>query len=111
MAVYLGNVNQLTINNDNYRDIIVTTQYFQMVTMSIDIGGSIPYELHQNTDQYITVIEGSALISDSNRSYEVRSGESILIPALTNHVVNNIENSKLKLLVIYTYPEHHHSEN
>ena len=102
-----------TIKNDNYRQVIYTGN-FQLVLMSLKPGEDIPWERHDNLDQFIRVEAGLGqvkLILIENdihitRKYQLTDGSAVVIPAGTEHHIINTGNEDLKLYTIYSSPEH-----
>jgi len=73
---------------------------------SLEIGGSIPAEVHNDVDQLIMVIEGRALVIIGNASttpdtYQVAAGNSITVPVHTRHEVRQFGPQKLKFVSVY----------
>lgn len=106
------NLERMTEENNYYRDVIFTSKNQQLVLMCIDIGDSIPREIHENIDQFIRIERGKALvkIGDKERGvnleYELEDGDSITIKGGTYHEVINSGDEYLKLYTIYSPPHH-----
>lgn len=102
-----------TIKNDNYRQVVYTGK-FQLVLMSLKPGEDIPWERHNNLDQFIRVEAGlgqAELIVMENgtkitRKYQLTDGGAIVIPEGTDHHIINTGDVDLKLYSIYSSPEH-----
>lgn len=56
------NIDRFTKLNPNYRTALWTGSYLQVTLMSIPVGGDIGKEMHPDTDQFIRIEEGSALV-------------------------------------------------
>lgn len=98
--------------NTNYRTALWTGKYFQVTLMSINVGDDIGLELHPDTDQFIRIEQGKALVqmgkSKNNLEFQVEAFEdyAIIVPAGTWHNVVNIGHVPLKVYVIYAPPHH-----
>ncbi len=109
---YVTNVARKAVQNDNYRMALWTGCYGQMTLMSIPVGSDIGLEIHRETDQFIRIEQGLALVKmgecECNMNYKVRAckGDTIFVPAGTWHNVLNIGRVPLKLTSIYTPPHH-----
>lgn len=57
------NIEEETLQNTNYRKVIHTTDYSQIVLMRLTPGTEIGMELHSDTDQFIRVEKGNAKFS------------------------------------------------
>ena len=105
-------VNQLTLQNTNFRTAIWTGTYMQMTLMCIPACGEIGWEIHEDTDQYIRIEQGTAmLLSGSCRSQQdyaqrLCAQESVFVPAGTWHNIVNIGRTPLKVSSIYAPPHH-----
>lgn len=110
---------QETIANTAFRRVVRTGKQIQLVLMSLRKGQEIGREMHSDTDQFIRVEQGLALVELEEpghpaQSYVLQDGESILIPAGTYHNVSNAiadedddgEDQDLKLYTLYAPPHH-----
>lgn len=93
-----------TIKNTNFRKVLFTTKYQQLVLMSID--KLIGKEMHEDTDQFIRIEEGKAVVVINGKNITLEAGSSITIPAGSYHTVYNTGTRPLKLYTIYSPPHH-----
>lgn len=106
------NIDRLTKWNPNYRTALWTGRDLQVTLMSIPVRGDIGLEVHPDTDQFIRIESGHALVmmgnSKNNLDYQqrVNSDYAVLVPAGTWHNVINIGNAPLKVYTIYAPPHH-----
>ncbi len=100
------NIEKDTLDNKNYRKVIHTTSNMQLVLMCLQPGENIPMEVHKKTSQFIRVESGRGIAIVGKNKVLLEDGVSIIIPPGTNHYVENIDSSALKLYTIYTPPEH-----
>ena len=98
--------------NPNYRTALWTGAYLQITLMSIPVGGDIGLEIHPDTDQFIRIEQGCALVmfgktKDTVKNIRrVSSHDAIAVPAGTWHNIVNCENIPLKLYSVYAPPHH-----
>ena len=108
--VISGDLNTMTIKNNNYRKVINTTSHQQLVLMSLKPKEEIGMEVHKNIDQFIHIEKGTALAiigkEDNQKKYKLKKEHFITIPAGNYHNIINIGTSELKLYSIYS-PSHH----
>ncbi len=104
----LGDLNKMTIENNNYRKVISTTSHQQLVLMSLKPKEEIGMEIHKKVDQFIRIEKGTALAIIDNKKYKLKKEYFIIIPAGTYHNIINIGRSDLKLYSIYS-PSNHKS--
>lgn len=105
IAPLIMDIEPMTIDNEDYRRVMFTGKYIQTVLMSLLPGEDIPEETHDG-DQFIRIEEGYAFIMLNGETFNIKSGQSIDIPAGTKHYIKNIGNSSLKLYTNYSPPEH-----
>lgn len=95
-----------TLDNQNYRYVVYTSEQMQLVLMSLKPGEDIPREIHPVTTQFIKVEKGKARVEIEDKIYKLESGDSIMIPSNKHHYVVNIGDDDLKLYTLYSPPEH-----
>ena len=107
MAGYVGNIEEKTINNDYFREVVFTGKYFQLVVMSLKPGEEIGSEVHKNVDQFFRVEKGRGKVIINGEENLFTNGVAIVVPAGSEHNVINISTSNdLKLYTIYSPPQH-----
>lgn len=103
---YFGNIKKETLNNENYRKVLFTSNNIQLVTMSLDPNEEIGLETHKNGAQFIRVEKGKAEILVGKKKHNATDGDVVIIPEGMSHNVTNIGNVDLKLYLLYAPPEH-----
>lgn len=101
---YKTNIENKTLNNNNYRKVLYTTPQMQLVVMSIE--DDIPREKHKTTTQFVRVESGTGTITIGKKTYRVKDGDSVVIPPNTWHYVKQTGNKPLKIYSLYSPPEH-----
>jgi mannose-6-phosphate isomerase-like protein (cupin superfamily) len=107
--VLTGNIGEITINNNNYRKVINTTKYQQLVLMCLKPKEEIGMEIHKKVDQFIRIEKGIAIAiigKETPKKYILKKEHFITIPAGTYHNIINIGRGELKLYSIYSPPNH-----
>ncbi len=106
MHGYTNNIEQATLHNENFRQVLYTDKKTQLVVMSIEVGSEIGEETHESVDQFLRIEagEGCAILNGVERS--VKDGFAIVVPAGTKHNVKNTGKEPLKLYTIYAPPNH-----
>src|ERR1019366_7568447 len=100
------------IHNNNYRRVAYTDKYQQKVLMALKPGEVIGWEAHEKATQTVEVYEGKglALTREETGGEEAVTvlipGTSITIPPGTQHDFRAGEYSSLRILVIYSPPQH-----
>ncbi|MDO4713244.1 MAG: cupin domain-containing protein [bacterium] len=107
MKGYHANIEQLTLDNQNFRQVLYTLKGLQLVAMSLQPGEDIGEEIHHENDQFFRFESGKGKVIVDDMVYEVEDGSAVVIPMGANHnVINTSETEPLKLYTIYT-PAHH----
>lgn len=111
-APYVVNIEQMAVQNPNFRTAIWTGGHLQATLMCIPPCGEIGLEIHPDTDQFIRIEQGNAevVMGEFRNQLEFRQnmcvGDVVFIPAGTWHNVVNFTRNLLKVSVIYAPPNH-----
>ena len=109
---FSANIMRMARHNQNFRTAFWTGCHLQMTLMSIPPCGEIGVEMHPDTDQFIRVEEGKAIVcmGDCKDWLDIQChlcpGDAIFVPCGTWHNIINIKNCPLKLSSIYAPPQH-----
>lgn len=104
---YCGNIEKLTLENTNFRQVLYTTEHLQLVLMSLLPGEEIGLETHDGIDQFFRFESGQGKVIVNESEYVVGDGSSVIVPAGSRHnVINTSETESLKLYTIYAPPHH-----
>ncbi len=103
---YHINIEQETINNENFRKVLYTGEHLQLVLMTLQTGEEIGMETHPDTDQFFRFEEGTGKCIINGNEYEVKDGDTVIVPAGSEHNVINIGSEPLKMYTIYAPPHH-----
>lgn len=107
MKGFNGNIEKLTLENDNFRKVLYTAKHSQLVLMALLPGQEIGMEVHKDNDQFFRFEQGQGKCIIDGNEYEVKDGSAIVVPAGAQHNVVNVSDSEvLKLYTIYS-PAHH----
>lgn len=105
MKGYVTNIEKAAQENNNFRKVLYTARYSQLVLMSLKPGEEIGEEVH-DLDQFIRVEAGSGKAVLDGVEHSIGNGSAIVIPAGTLHNVINGTKEAMKLYTIYSPPEH-----
>lgn len=106
MKGYVANIEKLTLENENFRQVLYTAKNSQLVLMSIAHGEDIGEEVH-TLDQFIRCEKGAGKAVLDGVSHDIEDGTAVVIPAGTRHnILNTSPSEPLKLYTIYSPPEH-----
>lgn len=105
MAGFVTNIETDTSDNDNFRKVIFTAPYSQLVLMSLLPNEEIGLETHNNVDQFLRIEKGSGKVVLNGAEQQISDGFAIVVPAGTEHnVIAGLEG--LKLYTIYSPANH-----
>ncbi len=106
MKGYVTNIEQDSLENEDFRRVLYTAKNTQLVLMNIRANEDIGEEIH-SLDQFIRVEAGHGVVLLDGVEHEVSDGFAVVIPAGTRHnVVNDSDSEELKLYTLYSPPEH-----
>ena len=106
MKGYITQIEEATIKNSLYRQVLFTAKNSQLVLMSLKPGEEIGEEVH-DLDQFLRFEAGDGKVILDGQDHAVRDGFAVVIPAGTRHnVINTSKNADLKLYSLYSPPEH-----
>ncbi len=106
MKGFTGNIEELSIENENFRKVLYTGKSSQLVLMSLKPNEDIGEEIH-DLDQFIRCEAGEGKAILDGVEHEVRDGFAIVVPAGAKHNIINTSDSKpMKLYTIYSPANH-----
>lgn len=106
------NIDQAAHSNMNFRTALWTGKHLQLTLMSIPVGGEIGVEMHKDTDQFIRIEHGIAMVRFGSSKCELKDirrvncHDAVIVPAGTWHNIVNCGNVPLKLYSVYAPPHH-----
>lgn len=107
MKHYLDNIEEKTLKNQNYREVLYTGPKMQLVVMSVPIGEAIGEEIHADHDQFLRVESGQGKAILDGTPHDLAADDALIVPAGMRHDIVNVSGDEpLKLYTIYAPPEH-----
>lgn len=97
---------QHALENKNYRTVIHTSKLQQTVLMHLQPGQKIDMEVHPHTHQTLIVIEGRGVGIVAGNRHELTPGAALEIDPNNPHEIIAHPDSSLRLISIYSPPEH-----
>lgn len=105
MKGFIQNLEKLTLDNENFRKVLYTARYSQLVLMSLRPGEEIGEEVH-GLDQFLRIEKGIGKAVLNGVESRIEDGSAILVPAGTRHNIINTSEGTMKLYTIYSPPNH-----
>ena len=107
MKGYSTALEKETKKNSDFRRVLYTGKYSQLVLMNLKPLEEIGMETHPNLDQFFRFEEGKGKVVIDGVEHKVKDGDAVIVPAGAKHnVVNTSKKLALKLYTIYSPPEH-----
>jgi mannose-6-phosphate isomerase-like protein (cupin superfamily) len=96
-----------TLKNNDFRRVLYTGKFSQLVLMCIRPSEDIGEEVHDTVDQFFRFEEGEGVVIIDGVEHKVKDGSGVVVPSGARHNVKNTSTKKdLKLYTIYSPPEH-----
>lgn len=110
MKGYIGNIEKLSIENENFRKVLYTAKHSQLVLMSLLPGEDIGEEVHDDVDQFLRVDQGVGQAIIDGVVHDISDGFAIVVPQGARHnIINTSTTQSMKLYTIYS-PAHHQKD-
>ena len=106
MTGYTGNIEEITQGNTNFRQVLYTGTYAQLVAMSLLKDEEIGTETHKTVDQFFRIESGTAKIIMNGEETTLTDGMVAVVPAGVEHNLINVGPGSLKLYTLYSPPNH-----
>jgi mannose-6-phosphate isomerase-like protein (cupin superfamily) len=106
MKGYCDNIQQLTVQNSDFRRVLYTSHHMQLVLMTLQPGEEIGEEVHDDRDQFFRIEEGFGEIRIDGEANQVEDDFAVIVPAGARHNVINRGPGPLRLYTLYGPPEH-----
>ena len=112
MAGWVGNIEERTLENENFRTVLFTGDHTQLTVMRLAPGEDIGMEAHAHLDQFLRIERGRGRVefgsgeNQVDETHEVEDDWAVIVPAGVWHNVVNTGDDELKLYSLYSPPEH-----
>jgi mannose-6-phosphate isomerase-like protein (cupin superfamily) len=112
MIGWVGDVEQATLDNENFRTVLFTGEHTQLTVMRLRPGEDIGREVHPHLDQFLRIERGRGRVEfgstedEIEETHEVQDDWAIIVPAGVWHNVVNTGSEDVKLYSLYSPPEH-----
>ncbi len=104
---FVADIEEETRKNTDFRRVMYTGKYSQLVLMCLKPKEEIGEETHDDVDQFFRFEEGEGAVIIDGVKTAVKDGSGVVIPSGAKHnVVNTSKVKNLRLYTIYSPPEH-----
>lgn len=105
MAFFPNMTTSLPSESAEFRRVLWTGLYSQLVLMTVPVDGEIGDEKH-TVDQILTFTSGKGKATIAGKDQDVKAGDLIIVPAGTQHQFINTGPTPLILYTVYSPAEH-----
>lgn len=107
MHGFVTNIEEASLRNEFFREVLYTDNRMQLVVMSLKPGEDIGMETHVDVDQFIRVESGEGKAILNGIEHPLTDGSVIVVPQGVEHdVVNTSLEHPMKLYTLYAPPHH-----
>jgi len=107
MTGFLQNIEEITLKNEYFRQVLYTGRHAQLAIMSLQPNEEIGMEIHEIVDQFLRVEAGEGKVFMNGEENLIKNGDAFMVPAGTKHnVINTSSENPLKLYTVYSPPHH-----
>lgn len=107
MTGYIANIQEETLQNENFRKVLYTGKHCQLVVMTLRPNEDIGMEVHDNVDQFIRIESGTGKAILNGEETEISDDFAVIIPAGAQHnIINTSATDVLKLYTVYSPANH-----
>ena len=103
MKGFVGDIEEMTEKNSDFRRVLYTAHQMQLVLMALRPGEEIGEETHKDRTQFLRVEKGSGEVWIDGTRTKIKSD---IVPAGAQHSIKNTGEKPLKLYTLYAPPEH-----
>lgn len=106
MKGYVSNIEKITRANENFRKVLYTAKFSQLVAMSLKPKEEIGEEIH-DVDQFFRLESGEGLAVLAGSEHKIGGGDAVIVPAgLKHNIINTSPSETLTLYTLYCPPHH-----
>lgn len=106
MKGFVTNIEEASLTNTHFRQVLYTDPKLQLVVMSLKPGEDIGEEVHQ-LDQFIRVEQGEGKAVLDGEERVLADGSVVIIPSGVKHnIINTSATQSMKLYTLYAPPNH-----
>lgn len=100
-----ANLRELAIASHDFRRVIATGLRTQIITISLSPNEEIGSEMHPVSEEILFIVSGTAKAVVDEKTFDVRGGDAILLPAGSVHNLTNTGSTNLAVITIASPPQ------
>jgi mannose-6-phosphate isomerase-like protein (cupin superfamily) len=106
MKGFIADIEDLTTSNTDFRRVLYTGKFLQLVLMTLQPGEEIGEEVHEDHDQFFRIESGSGEVLIDGVRTPIKDDDAVIVPAGARHNVTNTGDQPLTLYTLYGPPDH-----
>ena len=106
MKGFIADIEDLTTSNTDFRRVLYTGKFLQLVLMTLKPGEEIGEEVHEDHDQFFRIESGSGEVTIDGKRTAIKDDDAVIVPAGARHNVINTGDAPLALYTLYGPPDH-----
>jgi mannose-6-phosphate isomerase-like protein (cupin superfamily) len=106
MKGFVADIEALTTGNGDFRRVLYTGKFLQLVLMALKPGEEIGEEVHEDHDQFFRIESGSGEVLIDGVRTPIKDDDAVIVPAGARHNVINTGDQPLTLYTLYGPPDH-----
>lgn len=106
MKGFIADIEDLTTSNTDFRRVLYTGKFLQLVLMTLQPGEEIGEEVHEDHDQFFRIESGSGEVLIDGARTPIKDDDAVIVPAGARHNVTNTGDQPLTLYTLYGPPDH-----
>ncbi|OGN42798.1 MAG: cupin [Caulobacterales bacterium RIFCSPHIGHO2_01_FULL_70_19] len=106
MKGFIADIEDLTTSNTDFRRVLYTGKFLQLVLMTLKPGEEIGEEVHEDHDQFFRIESGSGEVLIDGVRTPIKDDDAVIVPAGARHNVTNTGDQPLTLYTLYGPPDH-----
>lgn len=106
MKGFIADIEDLTTSNTDFRRVLYTGKFLQLVLMTLQPGEEIGEEVHEDHDQFFRIESGSGEVLIDGMRTPIKDDDAVIVPAGARHNVTNTGDQPLTLYTLYGPPDH-----
>lgn len=106
MKGFIADIEDLTTGNGDFRRVLYTGKFLQLVLMALKPGEEIGEEVHEDHDQFFRIESGSGEVLIDGVRTPIKDDDAVIVPAGARHNVVNTGDQPLTLYTLYGPPDH-----
>ena len=106
MKGFVQDIERATLENGDFRRVLYTGKYLQLVLMALQPGEEIGEEVHEDRDQFFRIEQGRGEVWIDGVRSGIEDDDAVIVPAGARHNVVNTGSAPLRLYTLYGPPEH-----